>query len=76
MSLPTLVKYLLKRKRSDHDVIGGTEKKDDTTELLDTDIEKSTTGTSHSQTKSIRREERNSAYRFLPSKKHALHKIN
>ncbi|NPE07591.1 MAG: CPBP family intramembrane metalloprotease [Asgard group archaeon] len=41
MTLPTLVKYLLKRKRSDPDVIGGTEKKDDTTELLDTDIEKS-----------------------------------
>ena len=41
MSLPTLVKYLLKRKRSDHDVIGGTEKKDDTTKLLDNDIEKS-----------------------------------
>jgi len=41
MTVPTLVKYLLKRYHSDLDMNSETEKKDDTTKLLDNDIEKS-----------------------------------
>ncbi|MCE7744846.1 MAG: CPBP family intramembrane metalloprotease [Candidatus Heimdallarchaeota archaeon] len=41
MTLPTFVKYLLKRNRSVHDVNSETEKKDDSIKLLDSDVEKS-----------------------------------
>lgn len=41
MTLPTLVKYLLKRNRSSHDVNEEIKSKNDTTKLLDDDIEKS-----------------------------------
>ena len=41
MTLPTLVRYILKRNHSEHDVNGVTKSKEDTTKLLDNDIEKS-----------------------------------
>jgi hypothetical protein len=41
MTLPTLLKYLLKRKRSSHDEYEKTESNDNNTKLLDNDIEKS-----------------------------------
>ena len=41
MTLPTLVRYILKRNHSEQDVNGVTKSKEDTTKLLDNDIEKS-----------------------------------